>query len=226
MRSIQLPITSTVSYYCRDLDLGLPTERSKPRPIGEAFLILRAWGHLKSMPLLQWVVLLVLGFIPVFVLPNLPLSVTIGPFDLPQFVPLWKTVGAFDFPIKSGANWVWFISVLVFVPTAFREDRSRAEQSIDFKLEGPQRDIQRLTGKLEKAETDLQEQKEQLAEMDRAMRAGFGEAGITIPPRRMSLRASFAFDVPQVSVTLHTSASRLVRWVKRPALGCWKWFWG
>ena len=54
---------------------------------------------------------------------------------------------------------------LVLVPKAFREDKSRAEQSADLRLEGPKRNIQRLEGELEQSKTDLQEQKEQLADM-------------------------------------------------------------
>ena len=186
-------------------------DRSQTRPIREAFLILRAWGHLTSMPLLQWMVLWAIGLVPVLLFPILP---------------LWKTVGPFDLPIKYLAYGLWTIFVLFLVPKAFREDRSRAEQSIDWKLGGPKRDIQRLKGELEQTKTDLQEQKEQLAEMDRVMRIGFSEADVTLPPRRISLRSSFAFDVPQAAVTLHArGGGRLVRWVKRPALRFWKWFW-
>ena len=188
-------------------------------------MILGVWKFFKGMPLHQWVVLLVLGFIPLFGLPTLPRSVTIGPFNLPEFVPLWKTVGAFDF-IKCLADLAWVICVLFFVPKAFREDKSRAEQSIDSKLEDPKRDIQSLKGELEQMKTDLQEQKEQLAEIDHVMRNGFAEADVTLPPRRMSLRANFHFDVPQPSITLHTRAARLERWVKRPALRLKKWVLG
>ena len=187
-------------------------DRSQTRPIREAFLILRAWGHLTSMSLLQWMVLCAIGLVPVLLFPILR---------------LWKTVGPFDLPIKYLAYGLWTIFVLFLVPKAFREDRSRAEQSIDWKLGGPKRDIQRLKGELEQTKTDLQEQKEQLAEMDRVMRIGFSEADVTLPPRRISLRSSFAFDVPQAAVTLHArGGGRLVRWVKRPALRFWKWFWG
>ena len=158
-------------------------------------------------------VLWAIGLVPVLLFPILP---------------LWNTVDPFNPLIKSLAYGLWIIFVLVLVPKAFREDRSRAEQSIDWKLGGPKRDIQLLKGELEQTKTDLQEQKEQLAEMDRVMRSGFAQADVTLPPRRISLQASHAFDVPQVSATtLHTrGGGRLVRWVKQPALRFWKRFWG
>ena len=174
-------------------------------------MILRAWGHLTSMSLLQWMVLCATGLVPVLLFPILP---------------LWKTVGLFDLPISYPAYGLWTIFVLFLVPKAFREDRSRAEQSIDWKLGGPKRDIQRLKGELEQTKTDLQEQKEQLAEMDRVMRIGFSKVDVTLPPRRMSLRVSWAFDLPQAAVTHTRAGGRLVRWVKRLAHRFWEWFWG
>ena len=117
--------------------------------------------------------------------------------------------------------------VLFLVPTAFREDKSRAEQSIDLKLEDPKRDIQRLESELEQSKTDLQEQKEQLAEVDRVMRIGFEEAGVTLPPRKIRLRLSATAGAPQARFTLNVSGgSRLARWVKLPVRRFWKWFWG
>ena len=131
------------------------------------------------------------------------------------------------FPARLLGYGLWTILVLFLVPTAFREDKSRAEQSIDLKLEDPKRDIQRLESELEQLKTDLQEQKEQLAEMDRVMRIGFAEVGGTLPPRRKSLRASWAFNVAQAGVTLDVrGGSRLARWVKRPVRRFWKWFCG
>ena len=189
-------------------------------------MILRAWGRL-SMPRHQWIVLWAIGLFPVLLFPILPFSITVGRFDLPEFLPLWKTVGPFDLPIKPPAYVLWTIFVLFVVPKAFREDRSRAEQSIDVKVEGPKRDIQRLKDELEQTKTDLQEQKEQLAETDRVMRIGFAEADVTLPLRPMPLRASVGLSAPQItSVTLHTRAGRLEHWVKRPAHRFRKWFWG
>ena len=78
--------------------------------------------------------------------------------------------------------------MVVLVPIAFRKDRSRAEQNVDLRLEDPQRDIQRLKDELEQTKTDLQGQKEQLAEMDRVIRIGFERANVTLPPRRMALQ--------------------------------------
>ena len=219
-------VHSTVSYYYRGLALGLPMDRSQPRLIREAFLILRAWGNL-SMPRHQWIVLLVIVLVPVFIFPILPLWKTVGPFCLPEFLPLWKTVGPFDLPIKYPTYGLWGIFALVLVPEAFRQDRSRAEQSINVKLKGPKRDIQRLKDELEQMKTDLQEQKEQLAETYRVMQIGFAEADVTLPLRPMPLRASVGLSAPQIAfVTLHTRAAKLVRWVKSPAHRFWKWFWG
>ena len=65
------------------MDLGLLMDRNQPRPIREAFMIVRAWGHLTSMSLHQWIVLCVMGLVPVLLFPILPLCKTVGPFDLP-----------------------------------------------------------------------------------------------------------------------------------------------
>ena len=181
--------------------------------------------HFRSMPILQWIVLWGIGLVPVWILPILPSSIPVGPFNLPEFLPLWKTVGPCDLPVKYPLYWAWTIGVLVFVPNAFREDRSRAEQNVDLKLEGPQRDIQELKDELERKISELQEQKEQLAEMDRVMRIGFERANVTLPPRRMSLRALLTLDAMQPTVTLDPRAGRFVRWVKYPALRFCKSFW-
>ena len=210
-RALNLTLNSQVGVVS-----GLPMDRCQLRPIRKVFLVVRTWRrfrrHFKSMPRLQWMVLWAIGLVPVLLLPAVPSSVTVGPFDL---------------PIMYLAYGLWIILVLFLVPKAFREDKSRAEQSIDLKLEGPTKDIQRLQDELEQAKTDLQEQKEQSAEMDRVMRIGFAEAGVTLPPRKSRGRASFTFGVPHVSATGTSSGgSRLARWVKRPVRRFWKWFWG
>ena len=180
--------------------------------------------HFRSMPLLQWMVLLAIGLVPVLLFPILPPWKTVGPFDLPEFLPLWKTVGTFDLPIRDPAYGLWILCVLGLVPIAFRKDRSRAEQNVDLRLEGPQRDIQRLKDELEQTKTDLQGQKEQLAEMDRVMRIGFERANVTLPPRRMALQVSWDFDLPQAGRTLVPRAGRFKRWVIRPAVRFGEWF--
>ena len=183
---------------------------SQPRPIREVFLILSPGRHFRRMPLLQWIVLWAIGLVPVLLLPILPISITVGTFDL---------------PIRDPAYGLWILCVLGLVPIAFRKDRSRAEQNVDLRLEGPQRDIQRLKDELEQTKTDLQGQKEQLAEMDRVMRIGFAQVdGVTIPSRRMALQVSWGFDLPQPTVTLVPHAGRFKRWVIRPAVRFGKWF--
>ena len=190
-------------------------------------MILRVWGHLRSMTLLQWMVLSATALVPVLVFPILPSSVTVGPFDLPEFLPLWTTVGRFDIPIKHIVYVLWLLFVVILGPKAFREDRARLENIVNLKLEDPKRDIQRLEGELEQSKTDLQAQKEQLADMDRVMRDGFDKVGVTLPPRNIRIRASFTSGVSQVRVKLNVSGgSRLARWVKRPVRRFWKWFWG
>ena len=187
-------------------------DRSQPRLIREVFLIRRKWRHFKSVPRLQWLILWAIGLVPVLLFP---------------LMPLWKTVGAFDHPIKYLAYGLWTILVLFLVPTAFREDKSRAEQSIDLKLEDPKKDIQRLESELEQSKTDLQAQKEQLADMDRVMRDGFDKVGVTLPPRKIHIRASFISGISQLRVAVNVSGgSRLARWVKRPVRRFWKWFCG
>ena len=175
------------------------------------------------MPLLQWIVLYAIGLLPVWILPILPFSIPVGRFDLPEFVPLWKTVCPCVVP-KYPIYVIWTAVVVVLVPIAFRKDRSRAEQNVDLRLEGPQRDIQRLKDELEQTKTDLQGQKEQLAEMDRVMRIGFERANVTLPPRRMALQVSWDFDLPQAGRTLVPRAGRFKCWVIRPAVRFGKWF--
>ena len=195
---------------------GYGAVSSQPRPIREVFLILSPGRHFRRMPLLQWIVLWAIGLVPVLLFPILPISITVGTFDL---------------PIRDPAYGLWILCVLVLVPIAFRKDRSRAEQNVDLRLDGPQRDIQRLKDELEQTKTDLQGQKEQLAEMDRVMRIGFAQVdGVTIPSRRMALQVSWGFDLPQPTVTLVPHAGRFKRWVIRPAVrfgkGFGKWFKG
>ena len=190
-------------------------------------MILRVRGHLTSMTRLQWMVLSATALVPVLVFPILPSSVTVGPFDLPEFLPLWTTVGRFELPIKHIVHGLWLLFVVILGPKAFREDRARLENTVNLKLQDPKRDIQRLEGELEQSKTDLQAQKEQLADMDRVMRDGFDKAGFPLLPRKIRARASFTFGVPQVSATLNVGGgSRLARWVKRPVCRFWKWFWG
>lgn len=190
-------------------------------------MILRVWGHLRTMTLLQWMVLSATALVPVLVFPILPSSVTVGPFDLPEFLPLWTTVGPFDLPIKHIVYVLWLLFVVILGPKAFREDRARLENTVNLKLEDPKRDIQRLEGELEQSKTDLQAQKEQLADMDRVMRDGFDKVGVTLPPRKTPLQFSATSGAPQARFTLNVSGgSRLARWVKRPVRRFWKWFWG
>ena len=172
-------------------------------------------------------VLCATALVPVLIFPILPSSVTVGAFDLPEFLPLWTTVGCFDIPIKHIVHGLWLLFVVILGPKAFREDRARLENTVDLKLEDPKRDIQRLEGELEQSKTDLQAQKEQLAEMDRVMRIGFAEAGVTLPPRRIRLRGSLTAGATLGRATLNVGGgSRLARWVKRPVRRFWKWFWG
>ena len=190
-------------------------------------MILRVWGHLRSMTLLQWVVLIATALVPVLVFPILPSSVTVCPFNLPEFLPLWTTVGSFDIPIKHIVHGLWLLFVVVFGPKAFREDRARLEKTVNLKLEGPKSDIQRLERELEESKIDLQAQKEQLADMDRVMRDGFSIFRVTLP-RRISLRGgSLTVGATLSKATLNVDGgSRLARWVKRPVRRFWKWFWG
>ena len=175
-------------------------------------MILRVWGHLRTMTLLQWMVLSATALVPVLVFPILPSSVTVGPFDL---------------PIKHIVYVLWLLFVVILGPKAFREDRARLENTVNLKLKDPKRDIQRLEGELEQSKTDLQAQKEQLADMDRVMRDGFDKVGVTLPPRKTPLQFSATSGAPQARFTLNVSGgSRLVRWVKRPVRRFWKWFWG
>ena len=83
-------------------------------------MIIWIYEHLKSLPPLQWWVILAIGIIPVLIFPNLP---------------SWKTVGPFDLP-KHPVYVVWVIAVLFLVQAAFRQDRSNVEQAVDSKL-GP-----------------------------------------------------------------------------------------
>ena len=103
------------------------------------------------MTRLQWMVLSATALIPVLVFPILPSSAKVGPFDLPKFLPLWNTVGSFDIPIKHIVYGLWLLFVVIIGPKAFREDRSRLEQTVNLKLEDPKGDIQRLEGELEQA---------------------------------------------------------------------------
>ena len=192
--------------------------------------IRRAWRLLKGLSVRQYLVIFSTILVPVFLFPVLPDSTPVGPFESPEFLRLTISVGSFDLPIKYPAYVLWVPVAVLLLASAFREDRSRTEQSVDWKLKGPIRDIQQLKDDLERTKTDLQEQTERLSEMDRDTRSGFEEAGVTLPFRVRAGGVNFAFDVSQPSVTLHTrSVSRLVRcgrWVKRPALRIWKWFWG
>ena len=171
----------------------------------------RLQRYLTSMPLLQWGVFLSLGPLPVLLFPLLPLHKTVGPFNL---------------PVTYCAYGLWTMAVLILAPKAFRDDKSRATEDVDFKLEGQQRYIQRLQGELEQTTNDLQNQREQLAEMDRVMRIGFEGAAVSLPPRRMSLQASYSFDVWQPAITLESRAGLLIRWVQRPVQRFKKWLWG
>ena len=209
------------------MGIRLPMDRNQIKRIREVFLILRAWGHLTSMTRLQWMVLSATAVVPVLVFPTLPYSVTLGPFDLPEFLPLWKTDARFDILIKHIVYGLWLLFVVILGPKAFREDRARLEQTVDLRLEDPKRDIQRLEGELEQSKSDLQEQKEQLADMDRVMRDGFDKVGVALPPHKIRLRLSATSGAPQARFTLNVSGgSRLTRWVKLPVRRFWKWFWG
>ena len=186
------------------------------------------WRHLTSMTLLQWMVLSMTALVPVLAFPVLPSSVPVGPFGLPEFLPLWKTVGGFDIPIKNMVYGLWLLFVVLLGPKAFREDRARLEKTVDLKLDGPTRDIQWLEGELEQSKIDLQDQKEHLADMDRVMRDGFNKVCVALPPRKIRLRSSsLAVDATLSKATLNVGGgSRLARWVIRRARRFWKWFWG
>ena len=168
------------------------------------------------MPLLQWVVLWAIGLVPALTFP---------------FLSLWKTVGPFDLPYRCLVYLLWVILVFILVPKAFREEKSKAEQSFDSKLQGPIEDVQRIGGELGQAKADIQVQRLHLAETDRTiqdMKDDLAKVGISLPSHhRVSAEGvAFTFSVSQPAVTHRAHAGRLVRWVKRPALRFLGWFRG
>ena len=203
-------------------------------------MVLRTWRHLMSRSRLQWTVIIVTIFVPV-AFSLLPPPTTVGPFESPKFLPFSLTVESFVLPTRDPVFVVpaflfWGLFVVFLVPTAFKEDRSHAEQSIDRKLEGPIRDIQEVKDELERTKTGLQEQ---LAEMSRVMRSGFEQVRVALPPSQISLGATASTGMSTDFVTEHFRGPRTPiryrvirtqRWVTHDAPRIlkrfWKWFWG
>ena len=197
-------------------------------------MVLGVWRHLKSMPILQWVALWAIGLLPVLLLPNIPSSLTFGPFDLPEFLRFSKTVGPYHLPfLKNISLAAWTIFVLVVVPKAFREEKFNSEQIVDKKLEGPIRDIQQQKEDWKRAVAGLEAQIERL---DRDMRSGFQEVGVDLPSRQASIAASISGSGGSVSASLTKVPARGPRWMIRVRLWVtsrvlpilkrvWMWFW-
>ena len=172
-------------------------------------MILRVLRLLASLSLRQYMVILITIILPAIFLPILAPSIPGGPVVLPI------------------VYFVWSVVAVLSVASMLKDDRSKAAQSVDRKLENLSREVQLLKDEHLRRTAGLQDQ---VNEIDRVVRSGFEGLGVVLSPRRSSLRANISAGVPRMSATLTVdSPNRIVRfrrWVQRHALRFWRWFYG
>ena len=171
-------------------------------------MILSIWCHLRSLSRNQWLLIVITIFLPGMLFQLLP---SLVPGELLELIIIYI---------------VWPLAVVIVVVLTVRDDRSKADQRVDRKLEGLSQDIQQTKESHIRTISHLSGLVDRVNDMDSNMREGFSGLGVHLPPRRISLRGDVTFDAALFSATVSSNdrnkVVRLCRWINRQARRLWK----
>lgn len=121
----------------------------------------------------------------------------------------------------------WIAIVFLSVASMLEEDRSKAEEGVDQKLNVLSTEVQRLKDEHSRTTAGL---KDQMTEIDKDMRSTFKLMGVVVPRRPISLRADFSAGAPTISASAtvvgESRIARFRRWIKNRTLRFWRWLYG
>ena len=119
---------------------------------------------------------------------------------------------------------VWSVIAVVAVSSALKKDRSEAEELLDQHVA----EILGRIGKLEEEHGELRaDLRQDVDSLEEAVRSGFEQLGVALPPRRISVRAKgihFGLNtsVANVTVTGGSKIARFRQWIRRSARRVWE----
>ena len=201
------------------------TPEGTPAKVG---LIRRTGRLLAFLSVRQWLVIVMTVLVPAL-LSFVPATITVGPVDLPEFLPSREAVGPFDIGVRVATYAICIPFAALSLMLAFRQDRVEVERIVVRRLEGPVGEIQGLKGELQETQTALEELTERVTEMEHDLRRIGSHVGVVVPIRVRARGVNFTFDLPQPSVTVSNQPvgwlKGCLRWAKRRAIRLWKGFW-
>ena len=119
---------------------------------------------------------------------------------------------------------VWGVIVVYSVAFAVREDRAKANQSVDRKVECLSQDIRQTKDDFARTDEHLSRLVDRVNDMDSNMREGFKEIGVELPPREILLGGAVnsESDLDAELGENRSKAVRFCRWINRQARRLWK----
>ena len=169
-------------------------------------MIRSIWCHLRSLSWNQWLLIIITIFLPGMLFQLLP-SLVQG--KLLELIITYI---------------VWPLAVVIVVALTVREDRSKADQRVDRKLEGLSQDIQQTKESHIRTSDHLAGLADRVNDMDSNMREGFKGLGVELPPRHVLVGGvvSPESDLNHELGENRSKAVRFCRWIKRQARRLWK----
>ena len=119
---------------------------------------------------------------------------------------------------------VWSVIAVVAVSSALKKDRTEAEDLLEEHVAA----LSGRIGKLEEEHGELREDlRREVDSLEEAVRSGFEQLGVALPPRPISVRAKgIHFDVStsvaSVTVTGGSRVARFRQWTRRWARKIWE----
>ena len=119
---------------------------------------------------------------------------------------------------------VWSVIAVVALASTLKKDRSEAEQLVAQQVEA----LSGRIGKLEEEHGDLRvELRQEVDNLEEAVRSTFEQLGVVLPPRRISIRAkafhiSLNTSAANLTVVGGSKVARLRKWFRRSMHRLWE----
>ena len=119
---------------------------------------------------------------------------------------------------------VWSVIAVVALASTLRKDRSDAEQLVAQHAKA----LSGRIGKLEEEQGDLRvDLRQEVDNLEEAVRSTFEQLGVVLPPRRISIRAkgfhvSLSVSVANVTVVGGSKVARIRKWFRRSMRLLWE----
>ena len=173
-------------------------------------MILNAWRVLRLLSLREYLVTVFTVLLPV-----LPISVVFN------WSPIWGSL----------IYGVWGLVALLLIASMLKEQKESADQSVEQKIDEVSGQLRDLENKYDENAAIIAGLEEQVAEVDRVMRAAFEGIEVDLPARRYSLRASVSSlsimgSEATVEVRGGSRRARLRCWVNSKVRRIWTFVWG